>query len=194
MESAAALESARMKERAQAGPAPPSVSLAARQDILEQSNMAGDSDWGYAPALLRVQMPASALGSCNRAAGVHLWPSDCFWKHCVGPLMSVTLKGLSLDRQLIPVPITGMPGRWRSPTGAGPCWASSQPSSLRLAPGAASCCSWSGMPRRSTSWALPAASTCDLEQPISVKSHQWHASVMPQRQCSDSDLSLCRSF
>ena len=52
VESEAALESARMKERAQAGPAPPSVSLAAKQDVLEQSSMAGDNDWGYAPALL----------------------------------------------------------------------------------------------------------------------------------------------
>ena len=94
----------------------------------------------------------------------------------MGPLMSLTLKNLSLDCQLIPVPITGTPGRWSSPTGAGPCWASSQPSSLRPAPGAASCCSWWATPRRSTSWAPPAASTCDperpssdLEQPISVQ-------------------------
>ena len=74
VESEAALESARMKERAQAGPAPPSVSLAAKQDVLEQSNMAGDRDWGYAPAPPSV-MPALAPGrlcGCSDQAGVSL--------------------------------------------------------------------------------------------------------------------------
>lgn len=45
----AAVESARMKERANAPPAAPSVSLAAKQDVLEQSAMAGINDWGCAP-------------------------------------------------------------------------------------------------------------------------------------------------
>ena len=69
VESEAALESARMKERAQAGPAAPSVSLAAKQDVLEQSNMAGDNDWGYAMAPLMVQMPASASGDSALGSG-----------------------------------------------------------------------------------------------------------------------------
>ncbi len=48
VEGEAARESARMKERAQSGPPATSVSLAAKQDVLEQSNFAGDSDWGCA--------------------------------------------------------------------------------------------------------------------------------------------------
>ena len=50
VEAEAAAESARMKEREKSGPASPSVSLAAKQDILEQNSMAGDNDWGYASA------------------------------------------------------------------------------------------------------------------------------------------------
>ena len=50
VEAEAARESAAMKERARSGPPSPSISLAARQDILEQSAMAGDSDWGCAAA------------------------------------------------------------------------------------------------------------------------------------------------
>jgi len=44
----AAVESARMKERERSGPPAPSVSLASKQDVLEQSAMAGDNDWGCA--------------------------------------------------------------------------------------------------------------------------------------------------
>lgn len=48
VEGEAARESARMKERASSGPPSPSVSLAAKQDVLEQNYFAGDSDWGCA--------------------------------------------------------------------------------------------------------------------------------------------------
>lgn len=45
VEKEAAEEAARMKEREQNSSVPASVSLAAKQDIMEQSAMAGDSDW-----------------------------------------------------------------------------------------------------------------------------------------------------
>ena len=48
VEGEAAQESARMKEREQSGPPATSVSLAAKQDVLEQSYFAGDSDMGCA--------------------------------------------------------------------------------------------------------------------------------------------------
>ena len=48
VEADAARESAAMKRRESSGPPSPSVSLAAKQDVLEQSNFAGDSDWGCA--------------------------------------------------------------------------------------------------------------------------------------------------
>ncbi len=55
MEGEAARESARMKDRAQtAGRPAASVSLAAKQDVLEQSNFAGDSDWGCAAKPLQL--------------------------------------------------------------------------------------------------------------------------------------------
>ena len=54
VEGEAARESARMKDRAQSGPPAASVSLAAKQDVLEQSNFAGDSDWGCAAKPLQL--------------------------------------------------------------------------------------------------------------------------------------------
>ena len=64
VEGEAARESARMKERANSGPASPSVSLAAKQDVLEQSNFAGDSDWGCAArAEYHLRLQVCAMGN-----------------------------------------------------------------------------------------------------------------------------------
>ena len=71
VEAEAAAESARMKEREKSGPPSPSVSLAAKQDVLEQISMAGDSDWGYASVC-----PCFAAHASNRlqiARGQATW-------------------------------------------------------------------------------------------------------------------------
>ena len=47
-EAEAAKAAAEMKAREGAGMPAPSMSLAAKQDVLEQSAMAGDADWAYA--------------------------------------------------------------------------------------------------------------------------------------------------
>ena len=47
-EAEAAKAAAEMKQREQQGMPAPSMSLSAKQDVLEQSAMAGDADWAYA--------------------------------------------------------------------------------------------------------------------------------------------------
>ena len=46
-ENEAAEAAAEMKRRGAAGMPAPSMSLAAKQDVLEQSSMVGDADWAY---------------------------------------------------------------------------------------------------------------------------------------------------
>ena len=93
VEGEAARESARMKERANSGPASPSVSLAAKQDVLEQSNFAGDSDWGCAAqAEHHVRLPLCA--QCLPEGGLSalmIWTHDSADHERAFHLMSMEL-------------------------------------------------------------------------------------------------------